>query len=220
MIKLFAALLVVALSACSSNPIKDLQTEKRLLLAPERAPVASKTYFADTYLKTMTAAQTDPTQVPAFIDAGNARNAMACSDWLNRVTTNKRALGLSDKGVGVLEGLVTSLAGIMRAGSTAVAALGAAEAAYSGFGDALNTDVLLAPSQYQVQSTLLGLQSTCADQLTLDAPRLRFSQAITRLDACGRVCSFEAAQAAANQALSATAMVVHPQTGALTVLPK
>ncbi len=84
----------------------------------------------------------------------------------------------------------------------------------------VQTDVLLAPSPYTVQTTLLGMLGSCGDQLRADAPGLSFGQAYVRLEGCSRVCSFESAQAAANNALTTTVTTVHPVSGAVRTMAR
>lgn len=208
-----AALIVLMLSGCA------LQEQRQLLYAPEPLNTpTSKTAFSDAYAKALAEAQTSSAghSVERYVDAGNAANTRACVDWLGRVTLARRGIVASDRNIGVAAGLVTALLGIFGASTEAVAVLGAGVAAAHGFGTNLQADVLGAPSQYQAQAAILSLLGQCSDQLTIDAPLLKFSQAYQRLEACHSICSFEAATEAANQALSGTTITVSP-SGAMRV---
>lgn len=211
-------LFVVLLAGCSFNPIK----ERQLLFTPEplNSP-ATKQTFVDNYAHALAAVQADtnPGTLVTYVDAGNALNARNCSEWITRVSLAKRGLLLSDHNLGVVSALTTAIAGLAEWNPTAVAALGAAQVAVQGFSTNLQTDVLGAPSQHQAQSTIFGLQATCADQLLADAPFLRFSQAYSRLEACARVCSYDAAAAAADSALATTPIVVQPSGALKAVRP-
>jgi hypothetical protein len=213
--RILAALFVVALAGCSINPLK----ERERLFAPERlnAPT-SRDAFVDSYAQALVNAQASPTRtnVAAYVDAGNALNARNCSEWLNRVTMARRGLLASDHNLAVAGGLVTTLAGIFSWPARTVALLGAGQVAVQGLGENLQTDALAAPSPYQTQSTLLGMLNACSDQLTADAPGLKFSQAYARLETCARACTHEAAQATASNALAQTVTTVNPTSGALT----
>lgn len=209
------ALLVVALSGCAS--IGEYRAQKQLLLAP--APLNSpqtKAVITGSYNSLMQAAQNDPKAVPLWIDAGIAVNVLNCSDWLGRVATAKRNVVMTDHELGVASSLATTLMGIAKASSTTVAVTGALGVAAQGVLQNVQTDLLLAPSAYQVQTTLMGLLGSCNDQLRADARGLSFGQAFTRLETCSRVCSFEAASAASTNALTQTVTTVNPTSGALT----
>ncbi len=197
------------------------QEKRALLLAP--APLnspANKTVIDGMYASSLRAAQTDPSAIPAMIDAGIARNSLNCSDWLERVSVGKRNTVMTDHELGVTASLVQTLEGIAKASSAVVAVTGALGVAAQGVLRNVQTDLLLAPSQYNVQATLKGILGSCHAQLRDAAPGMTFGQAFVALDECGRVCSFETAQAAANNALTTTETVVQPVSGALMTRPR
>lgn len=202
--------LVNSLSGCSG--FDALQKQRREYFAPEPLP-SYKTVFTKAYgdaLKDAHEKQT-PAHIVAFVDAGNALNARHCNEWLSRVTLARRGLVASDHALGVAGALATTLAGIARASSSTVAVLGATEVAIQGLSNTFQQDVLGAPSEYQAQSTILGLLNACSDRLLADAPNLKFSQAYARLEGCARYCSFEAASAAATRALQIAPPQLMPQ---------
>lgn len=200
-------LLVALLSGCA------LQQQRQLLFAPEslNAPT-SRPAFTEGYARALADAQAtqSPDAMMAFVDAGNALNSRNCTEWMNRVTFAQRGLALDDHNLGVGLSLATVIAGIAEANPVTVAILGALGVAAQGLNHNAQADVLAAPSQYQAQSVVLDLLGQCSDQLLAEASGLRFSQAYARLEACRRVCSYEGASAAANQALTATPLTVSP----------
>lgn len=217
--KILALALVLSLVGCASNPIQE---QRRKLFAPEALNTPDSTQsLRDVYTLAKQGAQHSPTkgQVIAFVDAGNALNHANCTAWLSRVTLARRGLIASDHNIGVASALMTTIAGIANWASSSVAALGAAQVALQGFSTNMQNDVLAAPSPYQTQSALLGLLGSCSDQLLIDAPNLKFGQAYSRLETCARTCTHEAAQAAADHALSTMNIVVLPG-GALRAGPK
>lgn len=210
-----AIMIVLLLSGCA------LQEQRKLLLAPEPLnSSATRAVFVDAYAKALAEAQASGTKpnVLAYVDSGNALNALNCAQWTDRLTQARRGLVASDRNIGVFAGLLTALFGIFGASADAVAVLGAGTAAAHGFGTGMQDTVLGAPSQYQAQAAILGLQQQCADQLLTDAQAggMTFGRAYGRLEACARVCSADAATEAANHAIANTAIVVSP-TGALRV---
>lgn len=214
--RILFVVLIELIGGCAT--VAEYKQEKQLLLAPAPLnPPESKAILTSAYTATMRVAQTstDQKNIAAYVSAGNAVNSMNCSDWLSRVTMTKRNIMFTDHQIGVMEGLATTLMGVGKVASSTVAVVGALEVAATGLSQNIQTDLLLAPSAYAVQTTLLGMLNFCSDQLRADAPGLSFGQAYTRLESCSRVCSFEAAQAATNNALVQTVTTVNPNSGAL-----
>lgn len=213
----WCVLLVCLLAGCTTTP---MQLRRELFAPVPLNDVATRSAFERDYAQALVNAQASPTEtnIIAYIDAGNALNTRNCTEWLSRVTLARRGLVLSDHNLGVAAALLTTIAGIAEWSSPTVATLGALGVAAQGFGTNLQTDVLGAPSQYQAQAMLLGLQATCSNQLLADAPDLKFGTAYARLEACARVCSYDAAAEAANNALATTPILVTP-SGALRAAP-
>lgn len=194
--------LVFLLSGCSL--FKEAQRERQLLFAPEGLP-SNKQVFTRNYsdaLKAVDAGTATPAEMVAYVDAGNALLAKNCTDWMDRLTLARRGYLASDHNMAVAGGLITSLAGILEWPARTVAILGAGQVAAQGFGQNVQNDVLGAPSQYAAQNAVLSAQAACGDRLLSDAPKLRFSQAYARLEACARICSHDAASDAVTRALS------------------
>ncbi len=214
-IVLLCCTIAALLSGCA------LQEQRKLLLAPEPLnAAATRPAFSDAYARALAAAQATPTKaaIVAYVDAGNALNGQHCVEWTDRLTQARRGLIASDRNIGVFAGFLTALFGVFGASAEAVAVLGASMAAAHGFGTGLQDTVLGAPSQYQAQAVILGLQQDCGDKVLADAtgPGLKLGQAYGRLESCSRLCSFDAATEAANKAMAATPITVQTN-GALGI---
>lgn len=211
-----ATLILLAFGGCAA-----MQKERQLLYAPEPLPSA-KTIFTRNYtesLKAVDKGTATPVEIVAYVDATNALQAKSCHEWLNRVTLARRGIVASDHNMAVIGGLLTTLAGAFAWPADAVTVLGAGQVAMQGLGQNIRQDVLGAPSEYQAQSTLLGLLSACHDRLLTDAPTLKFSQVYERAEGCMRLCSFDAAAQAADRALSTATIIVQPTGGITAVKP-
>jgi hypothetical protein len=199
---LLLALALIALFG-SLQGCAAMQKERQLMFAPEGLP-SNKQVFTHNYseaLKAVDKGSATPTEMVSYVDAGNALLAKNCTDWFDRLTVARRGYVANDHQLGVIGGLLTTLAGAFAWGADAVMALGATQVAIQGFSQNAQQDVLGAPSQYAAQNAVLKAQGTCGDQLLADAPKLKFSQAYLRLEVCARLCSHDAASDAVTRAL-------------------
>lgn len=198
---LAAILIVLVLGGCSM--FKEAQKERALLFAPEGLP-SNKQVFTRNYsaaLQAVDSGTATPAEIVAYIDAGNALLAKSCTDWFERLTLSRRGLIANDHTLGVIGGLLTTLAGAFAWPADVVTVLGASQVAIQGLSQTQQQDVLGAPSQYAAQNAVLQAQGACGDKLLADAPKLKFSQAYLRLETCARLCSHDAASDAVTRAL-------------------
>lgn len=210
---------VCLLAGCASNPFQAAIQQRNEIFAPKKlfAPAVT-TAIEDGCSRALTAASTDSTRVPAFVDACNAANAIHCGNWIGTTSMAERKRAFGNNNAGVIENAITAGLGALKASSAAVAGYGIAATAYEGFDS--NIRVLLAPSQWATQSVLRSMLGQCSAALTAEATGMAFATAIGRLEECEAFCSPEAAQNAATQALSATKFTITPASGAVTVAPK
>lgn len=196
-------LLAIALVLGSMQGCASIQKERQQLFAPEGLP-SNKTVFARNYseaLKAVDKGTATQAEIAAYIDAGNALNAQHCTDWLDRLTLARRGLLANDHTLGVIGGLLTTLAGAFAWPADVVTVLGASQVAVQGINQTTQQDVLGAPSQYAAQNVVLEAQGKCGTDLLAKAGTLKFSQAYLGLETCARLCSHDAAADATTRAL-------------------
>lgn len=181
-------LLMFLLSGCAA-----LQKERQKYLEPEQLP-AYKSHFQSEYSAAAKKAQDEPTpaNIATYIDAGSALLATSCHQWLHINTLASRGLIVDSETLSLLNGAMTTLAGIAGATPAFVGTLGVAQVAASGMNANLQNNILGVPAQYAVQTAILDKQADCVEKLTTSQPKT-FSSAYRGLLMCERVCSWGAA---------------------------
>lgn len=203
MSKALAAVLVFLL--LTLNGCAAMQKERALLFAPEGLP-SNQSIFLHNYseaIKAVDKGTATKAEIVAYIDAGNALLAKNCTDWFDRLTLARRGYIANDHTLGIVGGLLTTLAGAFAWPADLIVALGAGQVAIQGFSQSAQQDVLGAPSQWAAQNAILAQQATCGGELLAAAEKdkLKFSQAYLGLETCARMCSHDAASAATTRAL-------------------
>lgn len=192
--------LVMILSGCAS-----IQKQRAELFAPEGLP-SNKAIFTHNYSEAIKAVNKDTAtkvEVIAYIDAGNALLTKNCTDWFDRLTLARRGIIANDHTLGIIGGLLTTLAGAFAWPADVITVLGAGQVAVQGFSQSAQQDVLGAPSQWAAQNAILAQQAACGSTLLrkAESEKFKFSEAYLGLETCARICSHDAASEATTRAL-------------------
>lgn len=129
-----------------------------------------------------------------------------CRRWFQEIDDAQRLLTLQDKNVNVISALGTALLGIGKANANVITGYGAANVAYTGYSDNINTTFLVAPSTTRVKEHIEVLMNAEADKLLKDAndKQINFKQAYTRLERYAGFCTHSQARQIVNNALEVT----------------
>jgi uncharacterized protein YegP (UPF0339 family) len=208
---------VAVLSGCANLGTWD----RAGLLGPKPiAPDATPALVAS-YTSALEAAQAAPTSgraIAAYVDASIALTDASCLAWLDRVIVAQQSLRLGGGGLDVTSALATTIMGIAQAPAAVVGGVGAGFAALAGYGKAVDTTLLAAPSTYQAQARLMAIMGEAADGIRAD-PGRSWLEAYGRTSRYARLCSYQTMQAVVDDALAATATQVG-RGGVLRTVPK
>ncbi|MEN9869000.1 MAG: hypothetical protein RL748_4590 [Pseudomonadota bacterium] len=129
-----------------------------------------------------------------------------CRRWFQEIDDTQRLLTLQDKNVNVISALGTALLGIGKANANVITGYGAANVAYTGYSDNINTTFLVAPSTTRVKEHIEVLMNAEAEKLLKETTdnQVNFKQAYTRLERYASFCTHSQARQIVNNALEVT----------------
>lgn len=150
----------------------------------------------------------DRAPIPDMIDAGIVASNGKCREWLEKLSAADLRWRQGEGNIGVLQGLITGALGAAGAAADVFTVYGLGSAALAGFNANFHSSVL-GMADPDMQAKLLEVRAARAREMRSDPPPT-YPQAIDALEEYERLCTPEAAKAAARSAMTSTVTVASP----------